>query len=196
MSASLIVRKAAPREHPRHTALVPKDERLNLGSGRAYDQAWTNVDVTADTNPDVVHDLNVLPWPFDDDRFAEVQAIDVIEHLDDAFAALVELHRVCKHAAQVRIVVPHFSSANAYTDPTHRRAFGYFSLDVLTGEHVHDYYTRVRYGMRRREIVFNRRPINKLVRRYAARHPARYEERWTWIVPAWFVVFEVEVLKP
>jgi predicted SAM-dependent methyltransferase len=174
---------------------VNKDERLNLGSGRAYDAAWTNLDVTPDTGPDVVHDLNVRPWPFDDDRFAEVKAIDVIEHLDDAFAALVELHRVCRSGATLKIVVPHFSSANAYTDPTHRRALGYFSLDVVTGDHAHDYYTRVRYRMRRREIVFKQRPINKFVRRYAARNPAKYEERWAWILPAWFVVFELEVLK-
>jgi predicted SAM-dependent methyltransferase len=175
--------------------VTTKAERLNLGSGRAYDPGWTNLDVTPDTNPDVVHDFNVRPWPFSDERFVEVQAIDLIEHLDDAFGALVELHRICKAGAQVKIVVPHFSSPNSFTDPTHRRAFGYFSLDVVTGEHAHDYYTRVRYRMRRREIVFKRRPINKLVRRYAARNPGRYEERWAWIVPAWFLVFELEVLK-
>lgn len=178
-----------------HTALVHRSERLNLGSGHAYDEAWTNLDITSDTNPDVVHDLNVLPWPFEDDRFVEVRAIDVIEHLDDALATLIELHRVCRNGARVMIVVPHFSSANAYTDPTHRRALGYFSLDVVTGEHTHDYYTRVRYRIRRREIVFTKRPINRLVRRYAARRPARYEERWAWILPAWFIVFEVEVVK-
>lgn len=178
-----------------HTGRVHRDERLNLGSGRTYDPNWTNLDITPDTGPDIVHDLDIMPWPFVDSRFAEVQAIDVIEHLDDAFGALVELHRVCKAGARVKIVVPHFSSSNAHTDPTHRRAFGYFSLDVVTGEHAHDYYTQVRYRMLRRELVFKRRAINKFMRRYAARRPARYEERWTWIVPAWFLVFELEVLK-
>jgi SAM-dependent methyltransferase len=176
--------------------VMRKDQRLNLGSGGSYDVAWTNLDITADTSPDVVHDLNRFPWPFDDRQFGEVQAVDVLEHLDDALATLVEIHRICRSGARVKVVVPHFSSANAYTDPTHRRAFGFFSLDVVTGEHTHDYYTRVRYRMVRREIVFKRRVVNKLARRYAARWPARYEERWAWIVPAWFVVFECEVIKP
>ena len=173
-----------------------RDQRLNLGSGRSYDQAWTNLDITPDTNRDVVHDLNILPWPFEDDSFTEVQAIDVLEHLDDALGALVELHRICLDGAHVKIVVPHFSSSNAYTDPTHQRALRYFSLDIVTGEHTHDYYTRVRYRMRRRQIIFQQRLINKFMRRDAARQPALYEERWAWIVPAWLLIFELEVLKP
>jgi SAM-dependent methyltransferase len=173
-----------------------KSARLNLGSGRTYDPEWTNLDVTPDTNPDVVHDLDIHPWPFESNRFAEVQAIDVIEHLRDPLSALEELHRVCRPGARVKVVVPHFSSANAYTDPTHKTFFGFYSLDVVTGEHVHDYYTRLRYRMKRREIVFKQRWANKVVRRYARRWPARYEERWAWIFPAWFVVFDLEVSKP
>jgi SAM-dependent methyltransferase len=178
------------------TGMLSKRERLNLGSGRTYDEAWTNLDITADTAPDVLHDLNVRPWPFDDGQFAEVKAIDVIEHLQDPFAALLELHRVCRHGGQVKIVVPHFSSANAYTDITHTTFFGFHSLDVVTGTHNHDYYTQLRYRMLRREIVFKQRLQNKLVHRYAARNPGRYEDTWAWIFPAWFLVFELEVFKP
>jgi len=37
--------------------------------------------------------------------------------------------------------------------------------------------------------------VNKLVRRLANRYPAAYERRWTWIFPAWFLYFELEVVK-
>ena len=173
------------------------DERraLNLGSGKAYDPAAVNLDVTSDTSPDVVHDLDVRPWPFPDDRFDRVEAIDVIEHLADTLGTMDELHRICRPGAEVKIVLPHFSSVNAFTDLTHRAFFAYKSFDYVTGEHAHDYYTRARFRMRRREIVFTQRPVNKLVRRFARRDPRRYEERYAWLFPAWFLVFELEVVK-
>jgi SAM-dependent methyltransferase len=170
-------------------------DQLNLGSGRDYLPGWVNLDVTPDTNPDVVHNLNVAPWPFESDRFARVKMFDVLEHLDRPLGALIELHRICAPGARVEIVVPHFSSGNAYTDITHRTFFGYFSLDTVTGEHTHDYYTQIRYRTVRRAIEFYPTPIGKIVSRVANRYPAGYEQRWAWIFPAWFVVFELEVCK-
>ena len=110
-------------------------DSLNLGCGRKHLPHSVNLDVTPETNPDVLHDLNTLPWPLPDNHFSEVLAYDVIEHLDNFMGAMEEIHRVCRDKAKVKIAVPHFSSAEAYTDPTHRRCFGYFSFDYVTGEH-------------------------------------------------------------
>jgi SAM-dependent methyltransferase len=175
-------------------AANPELRKLNLGCGRRRDPAAVNVDITDATEPDVVHDLNVVPWPFPDDRFDHVEAIDVIEHLDDTLAAVTEIHRVTRPGGTVKIVVPHFSSSNAFTDLTHRGFFGFRSLDYVTGAVVHDYYTPLRFRMVRREIVFERRPMNSLVRRLANRSPERYERRWAWMFPAWFLVYELEVV--
>jgi SAM-dependent methyltransferase len=175
-------------------AARPQLRKLNLGCGRRRDPTAVNLDITEDTDPDVVHDLNVVPWPFPDDRFDHLDAIDVIEHLDDTLAAVSEIHRVTRPGGTVKIVVPHFSSANAFTDLTHRGFFGFRSLDYVTGAVIHDYYTRVRFRMMRREIVFERGLLNRLVRRFANRSPERYERRWAWIFPAWFLVYELEVL--
>lgn len=172
-----------------------RERRLNLGSGRTYDAGWTNLDITPATDPDVVHNLDVTPWPFDDDQFQHVRMIDVLEHLRDPFTALLELHRVCDDGARIDVVVPHFSAANAYTDPTHKSFWSYYSLDVVTGEHSHDYYTELRYRMAHRHIEFYKDPISKVVARLAACNPRRYEQRWAWTFPAWFLVFELEVLK-
>jgi SAM-dependent methyltransferase len=168
---------------------------LNLGCGRKKMTGALNLDVTPDTDPDVVHDLNVIPWPFHDNRFTEVYAHDVIEHIDDVVRVMNELHRVCQDGARVHITVPHFSSANAFTDPTHRHYFGWFSFDYFTGEHEHNYYTRARFRMANRKLMFHNTSTNKLVRRLANRWPARYERGWVWIAPAWFLWFELEVLK-
>src|SRR5947209_14818087 len=127
---------------------------LNMGCGRKRVAGAVNLDVTPDTGPDVLHDLNVRPWPFPDDHFGEVLAHDVVEHLEDVLKTFEEIHRVCRDGARVRLAVPHFSSGNAYTDPTHRHFFGYFTLDCLTEEDEHSFYTRARFRMLHRQIIF------------------------------------------
>ena len=48
--------------------------------GRTEWSALTTLDMSEDHNPDVVHDLAVLPYPFADDTFDEIHAYDVLEH--------------------------------------------------------------------------------------------------------------------
>jgi hypothetical protein len=168
---------------------------LNLGCGRKPDPRAVNVDITPVTNPDVVHDLNVRPWPFSDDRFGEIVLLDVIEHLDDLLGVMEELHRVGRDGAVVKITTPHFSSANSFTDPTHRHHLGWYSLDYFTGEHEHSYYTQVRFRTKARSLLFHPGLVNKLVRRLANRWPAAYERKWAWMFPAWFLYFELVVVK-
>lgn len=170
-------------------------EALNLGCGLKHLPDAVNLDITPATNPDVVHDLNRLPWPLPDNHFREVLAYDVIEHLDDFIPVMEEIHRVCQDQAVVRITVPHFSCANAFTDPTHRRHFGYFSLDYVTGENEIEFYTPVRFKKLVGRMMFYPSLLNKLVWRLANRYPAAYERRWAWIFPAWYLYFELEVQK-
>lgn len=168
---------------------------LNLGCGRKKMANSINVDITNDTSPDIVHNLNVRPWPFPDNHFTEVHAYDVIEHLTDVLGTVNELYRVCQNGAMINITVPHYSSSNAFTDPTHQHYFGWFSFDYFTGEHEHCYYTRSRFQMNKRAMMFRHTLVNKLIRRMANRWPARYEQAWAWTFPAWFLWYRLEVLK-
>lgn len=168
---------------------------LNLGCGLKKVQGALNVDLCAEVDPDLVHDLNVMPWPFDDAEFSEVLAYDVLEHCDDVIAALNEIHRISCNGALVRITVPHFSCMNAFTDPTHRHFFGWSSLHYVTGERDLSFYTSRRFRRRVSNLIFFPGLINKVVRRLANRYPEAYEKRWAWIFPAWFLYFELEVIK-
>lgn len=176
---------------------VPVGDRrvLNLGCGNKQREDAVNLDITDSTRPDVVHDLDDRPWPLPDGQFDEVLAHDVIEHLDDVIGTMEEIHRVCRDGAVVRITLPHFSCSNAFTDPTHRHYFGWFSFHYCTGEHEFSFYTNARFRRRRSEIVFAPTLVNKLVWRIANRWPAEYERRWAWLFPAWFLYFELEVRK-
>ena len=173
---------------------APAKTILNLGCGPKYLDNAVNLDrPTFQMRADVRHDLNVFPWPLDDNTFEEVVANDVVEHLQDVIRTMEEIHRVCRPGAVVRITVPHFSCANAYTDPTHVHYFGASSFDYITREHAA--YSEKRFRMRKRQIVFEPTLLNKLVWRMAERNPAEYERRWAWIFPAWFLSFELEVVK-
>ena len=183
---------------PPEPAGGPLDRRaiLHLGSGLKYESTAVNIDLVAETRPDVVHDLNMLPWPFPDNRFHEVWAYDIIEHLDDVVAVMEEIHRTCVNGAVVKITVPHYSCCNAFTDITHRHYFSVCSFDYFTGDNEFAFYTRQKYRKREARIVFFPSLVNKLVWRLARRFPQRYERRWAWIFPAWFLYFELIVVKP
>ncbi len=169
--------------------------RLNLGSGRRYDPAALNVDVTPDTSPDLVFDLNRRPWPLPDDRFEEVEMRDVLEHLDDTIGTLEEIHRVCRPGARVHIIVPHFSSNGAFADPTHKRFFALATFDYVTADHPNNFYTRVRFARESSLLVFRPTLLNKLIGRLANRLPVGYETTWAWIFPAWFISVILRVEK-
>ena len=127
---------------------------LHLGCGRKLMSGAVNVDISADVGADVVHDLARKPWPLPSDGFREVHAYDVIEHLTDTVGTMEEIHRVCKPGARVFITLPHFSSGNAYTDPTHLHQFSYFSFDYFDAAHDLAFYSRARFTRRSVQIVF------------------------------------------
>jgi SAM-dependent methyltransferase len=169
--------------------------RLNLGCGRKPLAGAVNLDVSDRVGADVVHDLNRRPWPLPDNWFDEVHMYDVIEHLTDVVGTLEEIHRICRRGAVLHVTVPHFSSANAFTDMTHRHWFGWRSFDPFDASHELSFYSEARFARRTARISFYPSLLNKVVWRLAGRWPERYERRWAWMFPAWFLYFELEVVK-
>jgi hypothetical protein len=168
---------------------------LNLGCGQKKVSGAVNLDISNRVGADVVHDLSIVPWPLPSDSFREVHAQDVIEHLGDTVGVMEEIHRVCCGGAHVRITVPHFSSANAFTDPTHRKQFSYFSFDYFDPAHPLGFYSHACFRRTRGQIVFYPSLVNKVVHRLANRRPQTYEQRWAWMFPAWFLSIDLEVVK-
>jgi SAM-dependent methyltransferase len=96
-------------------------KRLNLGSGGFYKDGYVNVDLSPAAKPDVVHNLDVVPYPFADDEFDLVEADHCLEHLSDPFAAMREIHRITRNGGAVRVRVPHFS--RGFSNPDHKSGF-------------------------------------------------------------------------
>lgn len=94
---------------------------LNLGCGRLVHPGAVNVDHVALPGVDVVHDLDVTPWPLPTAHFDQITAAQIFEHLSNPVGFMVECHRVLKPGGLLWLSVPHWQSENSFTDPTHVR---------------------------------------------------------------------------
>lgn len=114
--------------------------KLNIGCGNDYREGFVNLD-NGNCRADVRHDMNVLPYPFEDGRFQYLLAHHSLEHVDkDQWLRIVkELYRISSPGAIWEIMVPYALSDNYFTDPTHRmpftpRSFDYFDKTRKLGE--------------------------------------------------------------
>lgn len=105
--------------------------------------ALTTLDSDPVVSPDVVHDLDVLPYPFADDTFAEIHAYEVLEHCGRQgdwqffFAQFAEFWRMLRPDGYFVATVPMWDSPWAWGDPGHRRVIARQSLIFLAqGEYA------------------------------------------------------------
>ncbi len=109
------------------------------------DFAWDEL-VTIDHDPncgaDIVHDLNITPWPIEGE-FDAIHAYEVLEHLGtqgDAaafFATFGEIWRLLKHGGHLYATCPSWQSKWAWGDPSHTRIISTASLVFLSQEQYH-----------------------------------------------------------
>jgi len=99
--------------------------KLNLGAGKTSFDGFINVDKSTLFNPEVVHDLEITPWPFESDSVDEIKLYHILEHLgensNNFIKIIQELYRICEHNALIDIVVPNPFSTGYLGDPTHVR---------------------------------------------------------------------------
>ncbi len=94
-------------------------QKLNLGAGKDRKEGYVNIDWNPLDNPDILHDLNVFPYPFAEATFDLIEANHIMEHLDRPFAVMKELHRILKPEGKLIINVPHFSRGFSHSEHAH-----------------------------------------------------------------------------
>jgi len=130
--------------------------KLNLGCGAKRIEGFTGVDIIKTAAVDVVHDLNVFPYPFAARSAEEIIMDNVLEHLDDVMKVMEELYRLAEPGAIIRISVPYFKSNSAYTDPTHKHFFTETSFKYFTEDNPLNFYTSARFEVLRTELISHR----------------------------------------
>ena len=107
----------------------------------AGEQQWgglVTLDFYPECRPDVVHDLNVLPYPFADAEFDEIHAYEVLEHCGRQgdwrffFDQWTEFWRIVKPGGYFCGTCPHRTSPWAWGDPSHTRIVGLEQLVFLS----------------------------------------------------------------
>ncbi|AHF96473.1 Methyltransferase domain-containing protein [Desulfurella multipotens] len=112
--------------------------KLNLGCGDKKLDGFVNVDFVEAVNPDVVWDLEKVPWPFEDSSVDEILLNHVLEHLGQQtsvyLSIIKEIWRICINGAIIHIRVPHPRHDNFLTDPTHVRPITVEGLQMFDQE--------------------------------------------------------------
>lgn len=127
---------AADITHPRKI--------LDVGCGNNKYPGAIGMDFNPRTQADVIHDLGVVPYPFDDDEFDEIFTHHVAEHVPDVMAFVSELHRITKPGGRIKLVTPHYSNPDWPTDPTHRNHFNSYTFNCfMQDRRLFPFYTDV-----------------------------------------------------
>lgn len=174
---------------------------LELGCGFSKTKGAFGVDIIEGSAADLIHDLDVFPYPLADSAWDRIICRDVLEHVSDFVRTMEEIWRVGSPAAVVEIVGPFMSSVNYYSDPTHRRAFTSRSFDYfIQGTPAFRLgYSKARFEMIRCEYDAEERPIRRGFHRWildwANRNKAEYENRYAFLYPLYNIFFELRVVK-
>jgi ubiquinone/menaquinone biosynthesis C-methylase UbiE len=178
---------------------------LDIGCGKHKTPGAVGMDNNPRTGADVIHDLDVVPYPFPDDEFDIVVGNQVIEHVENVLAVVAELHRVTKPGGLIRLDTPHYSDIASYTDPTHKHHLTTESFAYFTGQRpAFDFYSEVRLKPRVIRVTMlklwralgfellvnscNRYPSLRFIRKF-------WESYLCYVVRGKTIYFEFEVVK-
>jgi SAM-dependent methyltransferase len=117
---------------------------LDLGCGARKVLGAFGIDVATLPGVDLVHDLEVIPYPLPENCADTIHLSHVLEHLASPLPVLEEVWRLARPGGRVLIRTPHYSGMYAWVDPTHRRAFSLGSFHYF-GENAYSYYTSARF---------------------------------------------------
>ena len=178
---------------------------LDIGCGKHKTPGAIGLDNNPRTGADVIHNLDVVPYPFPDNEFDLLIGNQVIEHVDDVLAVVAELYRIARPGAIIRLDTPHFSDIASFTDPTHKHHLTTESFAYFTGQRPDfDFYSEVRLRPRRIHVTMlklwrlcgfellvnscNRYPALRFFRRF-------WEQYLCFVIRGKTIHFEFEVLK-
>ncbi len=123
--------------------------KLNLGAGNDLVADAINHDrVKHRPEIDVAHDLNRLPWPWDDRSFDLIMAKAVLEHLRLTLVeSMDECWRILRPHGLLYMKLPYWQHERTYDDPTHYwrftlRSCNVFDPDTVEGQKYGFYTTR------------------------------------------------------
>lgn len=145
--------------------------KLDLGCGLNPRKGFYALDHLEMEGIDIVADLNKPLSLLPDNCCDYIYSNHVFEHIQEFLPLMCEIYRIAKPNASIEIVVPHFSNVYAYSDPTHVRFFGLYSMYYFASidnqppsRKVPSFYTDIRFEITSIKIEFMKRSrLDKLI---------------------------------
>jgi ubiquinone/menaquinone biosynthesis C-methylase UbiE len=179
--------------------------RVELGPGNnPQAEGAIGVDRSFDSAAHVLADLERGLGLFADSSINEMHCHHTFEHIDNLDQLLLECYRVLRPGGVLVGSVPHFSNPYFYSDPTHRRTFGLYTIayycDGCELRREVPRYVPIGFQCRDLRIKFIspfqfRGKVKKVIERLVNTSTATmefYEENLCFIVPAFELAFRLE----
>ena len=104
--------------------------KLDFGGGTIKREGFISVDKFG--NPDVKHDLDSFPYPFENNSVDKIYIFHALKHLKEPLDFLDEAYRILKISGMLHIKVPHWSDKTAYQNFGHRNFYDEDAIDWIT----------------------------------------------------------------
>ncbi len=185
---------------------------LDVGCGPFKRPGAVGIDISPTSAADLVWDLNRYPYPLRESSFDLIICNHIVEHVEDVFAFLRELHRVARPGASVRLLTPHYSNRYSFADPSHRHHLSLASLDYFVRRTsqmlptllerafeanypVPDFYLDPLFEKASVHLSFGRPFRLTGIGWLANRFPNIYESYFAFLFPGRDLTFELRVIK-
>lgn len=93
--------------------------KIDVACGMAKKEGFVGMDISDIPGVDIVHDLNIYPWPIESNSVEEIYCSHYVEHVPELFKFFDELYRIMKTGAKAVLIAPYWNSMRAWQDPTH-----------------------------------------------------------------------------
>ena len=176
----------------------PHDKILDLGCGFNKIQISNceviGLDMRKIEKVDVVHNLEKMPLPFQDNSFDIIFSYGVLEHIRNLIPLMKDIQRILKKNGKFIILVPHFSTVTAFCDIDHIRFFSAQSFESFDPNSEFNYYninfkvkTKILFKrfLKPFEIIFNYGFLKKLYEGTFLRE----------LIPCFLLFVEMEAVK-
>ena len=174
-----------------------KKKILDLGSGIKKNDNVIRVDINPKVNPDIVHDLNNFPYPFENEYFDMIIMDNVIGELSNFWKVMDEIYRISKVGADIIISVPYFRSSYAFIHPNIKSFFTVRTFEYFNPKN--ELYKRYKYSSSTFQVTklrfnegFKSGFIKSITRYIANKNQNFYERILSHLIPLEAITFHLK----
>lgn len=148
-------------EHDEDYAVIERSKslRLDLACGNAKAEGFVGVDISENTQADIVLDLEEFKWPWPDDSVYEIRCSHFVEHVKELGLFMDNCYRILQPGGILHIFAPYWSHVRAWQDFTHVRAiseitFQYFSIPIIKRAGLGHYPIKCDFDIAQTRFIF------------------------------------------